>query len=155
LSPPPLPTIDLNAGSLTVTPRADEELTCTFTNTNDTVPVTLSYFFAQRVGDSVLFTWQTATEMSSAGFNLHGDTATGPVKLSTELIPSAVIDLIEPTDYEYRVVTNADRFLLEEIDLMGVSELHGPFNVGERYGQLAYLGAGSASQQVYLPYIQR
>ena len=48
----------------------------------NTVPVTIGYFSATASGDSVNFTWQTATETSNAGFNLYAETDAGLVQLN-------------------------------------------------------------------------
>ena len=70
--------------------------------TGNPLPVTLSYFLATPSGDGVHFAWSTATETGNAGFNLYAETEAGRQRLNAELIPSAVIDSVEPQDYAYR-----------------------------------------------------
>ena len=58
-----------------------------------TTPVTLSYFRAQRKGDSVTFTWSTATETGNVGFNLYVGDEKARTLINSQLIGSKVIEL--------------------------------------------------------------
>ena len=92
----------------------------------NTVPVTIGYFSATASGDSVNFTWQTATETANAGFNLYAETDGGLVKLNDSLIQSTVIDSVEPTDYSYSAATSATSFYIEDVGLDGKTGQAGP-----------------------------
>ena len=128
-------------------------------NVDGTVPVTLGWFRSQSIDGTVYFAWQTATESSTAGFNLLAEHPEGLYKINEALIPSKVIDSVEPTDYSTTVVTDGTVFYLEEMSLEGKQEAHGPFQLGESYG--AYITAGNKPTQdasgglIHLPIILR
>ena len=75
-TPKPAPTRPANgqavdvSGNPTVGEVEDYEITMQG-GTPITTPVTLSYFQAQRKGDTVTFSWSTATETGNVGFNLY------------------------------------------------------------------------------------
>jgi hypothetical protein len=101
----------------------------------DPVPVTLSYFEAQRSGDETRFAWTTSTETNNVGFNVYADTPEGQVKLNSELVPSHLIDSTEPLSYELTVSgVEATTFWLEDVDTSGRAEQHGPFTLGQPTG---------------------
>ena len=105
-----------------------------FDSAGVTTPVTLSYFLAQRQGNQVNFTWSTATETGNVGFNLYvvnGDTLT---RINEELIPSAAIDSLSFQDYAFSASVDGDTYYIEDIDILGVARLHGPFQLGREYG---------------------
>ncbi len=137
--------IVLNPGDANVT--IDAGILC------NTVPVTIGYFQSAASGDTVDFTWQTATETSNAGFNLYGATDDGLVKLNESLIQSTVIDSVEPTDYAYSAVTSATSFYIEDVSIDGKTDQAGPFALGEEYG--VYISTAVELEPVmYLPLIQ-
>ena len=118
------------------------------------LPVTLGYFVASRDGDAVNFTWQTSTEAGTAGFNLLAEVDEELTPLNEELIPSAAIDSITPIDYSYNATTEATLFYLEEIDINGAKERHGPFVLGKEFGVYVQMDAGdesSLNHRLYLP----
>ncbi len=119
--------------------------------------VTLSYFLAEANGDTVDFVWQTATEIGTAGFNLLAEDDGGMAPLNDSLIPSPVIDSVEPTGYRFSAQSAATIFYLEEIDISGVSERHGPFSLGEVYGVHTAIGpeGEAGSQSIYLPVVMK
>ncbi len=128
-------------------PDVDAGLNCS------TVPVTIGYFQSAASGDTVDFTWQTATETSNAGFNLYGATDAGLVQLNESLIQSTVIDSVEPTDYAYSAVTSATSFYIEDVSIDGKTDQAGPFALGEEYG--VYISTAVELEPVmYLPLIQ-
>ncbi len=112
-------------------------------NDGGTVPVTIGYVMAERSGASVHFVWQTITETSNAGFNLLGEQAGDVNQINEQLISSTVIDSVEPADYEYWAVTDADSFYIQEVSLGGKTGEIGPFMVGQPYGE--YIDHGGAS----------
>ena len=87
-------------------------------------------------GDRVDFRWQTTTETANAGFNLYGEGPDGLIRLNDALIPSSVIDSVEPTDYAYSAVTTATVFYVEELSLEGMTDQIGPFELGQRVWRL-------------------
>lgn len=100
------------------------------------VPVTVSSFSSQQVGDSVRFAWQTATETGNAGFNLYVVTDAGLQRINDRLIPSAGIDSTRPQQYTYQAAGIAgDTFYIEDVDVRGSVRRHGPFKLGETAGR--------------------
>ena len=131
-----------------------EDVTCTFTKPKPTVPVTLGWFLAEANGDSVDFRWQTSTETANAGFNLYGEGPDGLIRLNDALIPSSVVDSVEPTDYAYTAVTTATVFYVEELSLEGMTDQIGPFELGREYG--VYVATGDEiAPKVWLPIMVR
>ncbi len=99
-----------------------------------TTPVTLAYFEAHGRG-SVDFRWMTSTEVGNLGFNLYALEDDGLRRLNDELIPSHVVDSLEPQVYEFSAAGVAgDTFLLEDVDINGVIRHHGPFYADEAAG---------------------
>ena len=93
--------------------------------------VTVTDFQALALDDGhVIFTWQTATEVGTAGFNLLGEQADGSwLPLNQMLIPSRVIDSVSPTNYDFTTVTEAKRFKLQETTINGKVNDFGPFDL--------------------------
>lgn len=101
-----------------------------------TTPVTLASFQATRRGDVVRFDWSTATESANAGFDLYAQTADGLARVNAELIPSQAIFSTEPLDYAYEVPdAGATVYYLDDVSIGGQVRRHGPFTLGEAYGQ--------------------
>ncbi len=102
------------------------------------LPVTLSYVSAARIGTEVLFDWSTVTESGNLGFNLYGvDENDQRVLLNKALIPSQDIDSLVRLDYSLQVETPFDTFYIEEVDINGRGDWHGPYQVGQTYGARA------------------
>ncbi len=120
-----------------------------------TVAVTLGWFLAERSGDEVEIRWQTVTESGTAGFNLIGQSATGRTQLNAALIPSPVIDSLEPTDYSFTATTDATVFYLQELEIDGGMNEHGPFSLGEAYGIRAQDDVDADAMELFLPLITR
>jgi hypothetical protein len=99
-----------------------------------TTPVTVAYFHARRQGSSVNFEWSTATETGNVGFNLYVEGKNGLVQLNRELIPSRVVDSHEKQDYTFSLDIKGSLFYVEDVSILGETRLHGPFQVGHRYG---------------------
>lgn len=113
-----------------------------FTAGDSSLPVSLSYFEARpdRTG-AVEFVWQTANEVGNAGWNIYGITASEERRrLNGQLIAAATPDSLAPRDYRLQLPGAAfAAYYLEEVDLLGRTRLHGPFQPGERYGAPARL----------------
>lgn len=107
-----------------------------FTAGNSTLPVTLAYFQATRRGDSTYFNWQTATETGNVGFNLYVEGKDGLQLVNPQLIASAAVDSLEPQPYTFTANgLSGDVFYIEDVDLFGRRLLHGPFGLGNSYGE--------------------
>ncbi len=92
-----------------------------------TTPVTLAYFEARGQG-SVSFRWMTSTEVGNLGFNVYEVGESDLLQLNDELIPSHVVDSLEPQVYEFEATgVRGDTFVLEDVDIQGTVRHHGPF----------------------------
>ncbi len=98
--------------------------------------VTLAGFSAVQQGDSVLLTWETASELNNRGFNLYrGVDPSGPDRqLNAALIPSQSQG--SPAGFVYTWQDEADLaagqtywYWLEDVSLNGVATQHGPVSV--------------------------
>jgi hypothetical protein len=132
---------DVTAGSVTnsayataggVTSNTD---TKTVPQHDEPTPVTMSYFRAQRQGSRVDFEWSTATETANAGFNLYVEDGDLHTRLNAELIPSLVISSLDRQDYTFSADVAGNSFYIEDISVKGDTRLHGPFQLGEPYGE--------------------
>jgi hypothetical protein len=112
--------------------------------------VSLAFFTAAPLARGVLLSWQTASELDTAGFNLwRGDAADGPYgKVNEALIPARG----GPTwgaSYTFTdapVVAGATYYYkLEEVDVYGQSAFHGP----------TVVTVGMAQGRSYLPLVGR
>ncbi len=97
-------------------------------------PVTLSYFLAQRSGETVNFEWSTATESGNLGFNLYAADNGTLVRLNAQLIPSQAVDSLRRLDYSFAARSNADTFYIEDLAIDGSARRHGPFQLAEPIG---------------------
>ena len=101
------------------------------------LPVTLASVDARQNPSGLTVEWTTATETRNAGFHLYGR-MTGESdwqRLTTALVPSNVIDSLEPQRYTATFPgVVADELLIEDWDTQGQTERHGPFAVGQKHG---------------------
>jgi hypothetical protein len=104
-----------------------------------TLPVTMNYFHAKYQNGSLSIDWSTGTETGNVGFNLYVWDAKGKHKLNAQLIPSTGFTTHTPQDYHFAAsglsFSGTITFYLEDIDFLGKTMLHGPFSVGQVYGQ--------------------
>lgn len=101
------------------------------------LPITLASVDARQNPSGLTVEWTTATETRNAGFQLYGRKAGEPdwQRLTAQLIPSKVIDSLEPQRYSARFPGVAvDELLIEDWDTQGQTERHGPFAVGQQHG---------------------
>ncbi len=98
--------------------------------------VTLAGFSAVQQGDTILATWETASELDNLGFNLYrGVDPTGPDRqLNAALIPSQSPG--SSGGYAYTWEDRADLlpgvtyfYWLEDVDIHGATTMHGPVSV--------------------------
>ena len=105
-----------------------------------TLPVTLSYAYAEQQDGFVDITWVTATEVANAGFNLLSGADPSAVPLNSALIPSQAIDSTAPLTYHYRVnratPESIQQYFIQEVGLDGAVHNHGPFQLNLVYGSL-------------------
>ena len=101
-----------------------------------TLPVTLASFESQVSGHQVTFNWSTTTELGNVGFYLYEETPAGRQQLNERLILSPVLNSTVPQQYTFTAATGTGKvFYLEDIDIRGHVHLHGPFELGQRYGE--------------------
>lgn len=101
----------------------------------NTLPVTVAHFGSQRVGNDVAVQWRTAQEVDNLGFRVYAEEADGTLTLlHDELVVSKSPTSIESQEYELDVRTDAALLWLEDESLDGVTELHGPYVIGESVG---------------------
>jgi len=106
-----------------------------YSSTLNTLPVNLSYVSTARRGGSVTIDWRTAQEVDNLGFNIYAENSNGSLKrLTSKLIPSKAPTSVEAQTYQTKVSTRATVLWLEDVALDGATEMHGPYTVGEAYG---------------------
>ena len=106
-----------------------------YRTTLNTLPVSLAYFESTRSGNQVQVQWRTAQEVDNLGFDIYGERRDGTlVTLTRRPILSTAPTSIEPQSYSTTLRTAVPVLWLEDIALDGTRELHGPFTVGEPYG---------------------
>jgi lysophospholipase L1-like esterase len=99
--------------------------------------IELISFTAQAGVDNVTLAWETGTEMDNAGFNIwRSEAAQGPyTKLNDALIP-AEGDPVFGASYVYIDSDGVKRvtyyYKLEDVDIHGVTTLHGPVSAKVR-----------------------
>ncbi|MBL4660890.1 MAG: hypothetical protein JKY19_11085, partial [Alcanivoracaceae bacterium] len=101
-----------------------------------TTPVTLSSFKATSRNNRTDFEWSTETETGNIGFKiLIGDNVRELTEL-VDLIPSEVIDSLEPQFYSTSVNRNDfQNVWIVDIDIFGNETKHGPYKVNKQYGK--------------------
>ncbi len=110
-----------------------------YSTTLNTLPVTIAHVQSAQVrGGQVAVEWRTAQEVNNLGFNLYAERADGTLQLLTdEIVVSKAPTSVESQDYTATVATSSAIMWLEDIALDGTSQLHGPYKVGESYGDEA------------------
>ncbi len=131
--------------TLTVTDNAGQDTGTIIAGSNcldlTTVPVVLSSFESRQRGQRVVSRWQTASEAFNLGFNLWGNINGDWTQLNQRLIRSGAVDSVEPLNYRRSININRMPSPPTEIGISSVSssgfeEFYGPFEIGERYGEI-------------------
>jgi hypothetical protein len=118
------------------TPPGSDSETITITVGEATV-ITLSSFTAYPSDGEVLIEWITGTEIDNVGFNLYRSKSEvgGYVQLNSSII-LAEGDSTQGAIYEYVDEDVKNRktyyYMLEDIDLYGISTFHGPISATPR-----------------------
>jgi hypothetical protein len=91
--------------------------------------VELETLWAHRVGRTVVIGWRTVSEVDNAGFFVWRAAGVGkPVRLTPRLLPARGSPLRGHT-YRFHdtgAPRQRTRYWIEDVDLSGVSTLHGP-----------------------------
>lgn len=113
---------------------AQTALTCSLEVT--TTPVTIAAVSGRPQGSGATIEWSTATETGNLGFHVYEISGRQVRRLNDELIPSRVGDTFEVQDYSLEAPRFRGRvFAIEDVATDGKTTLHGPFTLGEDYGQ--------------------
>ena len=99
--------------------------------------INLSSFIAIPTAGKVILNWSTESEIDNAGFNIYRSTSEDGeyTKINTSLIPVQGSST-QGASYEF-VDTNVQNrktyyYKLEDIDINGVSTMHGPISATPR-----------------------
>jgi len=105
------------------------------------LPVTLSFFESFYINkNKIRIDWNTSTETMNIGFYLWGYAGDEKIKINEEIIPSNLTDSLVP-QYYTEIINTSDiagditRLALSTIDITGKEEFHGPYKLGEKYGE--------------------
>ncbi|MCB0201390.1 MAG: CSLREA domain-containing protein [Anaerolineae bacterium] len=126
---------DVDTRTATINVDLNETVTCTFTNSNQPLGVTLASFDAAAQADHVLVTWETVSELENSGFNLYRTETTDPPSAADLLafVPSQGPGSAQGFFYsheDYDVTTgHAYWYWLEDVDFSGITTMHGPVSV--------------------------
>ncbi len=118
---------DLAGRTATIRLEVGETVTCTFTNRNNSLVVTLAGFDATAAADHVQVTWETVSELQNAGFNLYRTTTANPPTAANLLtfVPSQGPGSTQGFAYSHQdyAVTAGETawYWLEDVDLSGSS----------------------------------
>jgi hypothetical protein len=110
----------------------------------------------------VIVEWETASELDTVGFNvMRSESPAGPfIQVNTDLIPAAS-DTLTGSQYKYKDTDTQPGityfYMLEEIELTGQSNQHGPISVKAQnyatlefvFGMLLIMGALLSTFRVY------
>jgi len=101
-----------------------------------TTPVTLSSFKATSGANKTDFEWSTETETGNIGFKIMAGNNIRELVEIIDLVPSQVIDSLEPQFYSASVPRNDLQIVwIIDVDIYGNETKHGPYNINEQYGK--------------------
>ena len=104
-----------------------------------TTPVTLSYFASEpAMNGDVNITWQTEMEVGTLGYDIYARTADGWARINNGLVESSEVDSFEQQIYEmFFPAVIAEWFSIVEVSATEELTVHGPYRLGNEYGELA------------------
>jgi hypothetical protein len=104
-----------------------------FTVSNTPLAVTLASFEARQQGEAVQVSWETASELNNAGFNLYRAPAADGERVLVAHMPSAAPGSSAGAVYSFRdadvAAGQAYWYWLEDVDVYGDVHPHGPVSV--------------------------
>jgi hypothetical protein len=117
-------------------PASDGEIEDFLMDGDTGVPVTLASFSSSSNRGMIEARWSTSSELGNVGFMLYGEDRRGQWRpLLSELKLSEKMDSDGPQSYIVQVRNpGAQRLFLEDVDVFGRTELHGPFEIGQHFG---------------------
>lgn len=101
-----------------------------------TNPISLGSFMASKQGKQVRFDWVTQTEVANLGFYLYELVDGDWRSLTTQLILGQG-DSTKVAEYTHVANSQSRVFALVDVDATGTETLHGPFMLGQRYGEVS------------------
>ncbi len=114
--------------------------------------VTLASFDAQGQADRVVVTWETVSELETAGFNVYRTGSVGDRPERSDLLvtmPSQAPGASQGAAYSYEDATveagQTYWYWLEDVDLSGATTLHGPVSATVQAPTAVTLASVSAS----------
>jgi hypothetical protein len=124
-------TINEDEATVTIAVDAGETMECVFHNVKPTA-IILSSFTAEAGAEGVTLAWETGTEVDNAGFNLYRALLRdGPYTKINDALITAQGDPVSGASYSFLDTPGYGTFYyqLEDMDLYGMSTLHGPVKV--------------------------
>lgn len=126
-------TVDLVGATATIDLDAGETVMCVFTNVERTaINLPSSSFTADAGAGGVSLAWETGTEVENAGFNLYRALLKdGPYSKINDALITAQGDPVSGASYSFLDTPGYGTFYykLEDMDLYGMSTLHGPVKI--------------------------
>ncbi len=129
---------------------------CVYGSITNPLGITLASMSAAAQGPAIQVTWDTATEMANAGFNLYRDTSPAGlgVKLNAALIPSQGPNSSTGFSYSYTDSANLVSgttyyYRLEDVSLGDTTSVHEPVSV--TYAAPTAVGLASFGAGAVLP----
>lgn len=106
------------------------------------IPVTLAWVETSAAKGPVTVNFATASEYRNAAFRVYADEA-GLLPLDASFTASRGVNTTDPTEYSVRLDAAPPRgtFWLADFDTNGKRTMHGPFQVGQRFGRRPVLSA--------------
>lgn len=108
------------------------------------LPITVSYIYPVKAGDTLKVDFSTATETTNVGFNIYAVRGKRWIQLNEDVIPGAM-DSLEPLDYSVNISLPENlkfkKVGIAGVDIRGKLDRHGPFEVGEESGEKVLSGA--------------
>ena len=99
----------------------------------NTLPVVITSFDSERTGGETVLRWTTEFESFNAGFRVLG-LENGRWR-EVEHVPAGEGESRLPQRYEVAIEGHFEQLAIEDIDLLGRKQRHGPFRTGRAYGE--------------------
>ena len=102
-----------------------------------TTPATINRFSSQKVGESVLFSWESSNEVGHLGYQIYNRDEAGWHLLNPSLIvQGSANDAMSIKRYEYSSGdARGEWFTLVDVSTAEELTAHGPYRLGEDYGE--------------------